>query len=69
MILAVYVGLDEWVNGLIFLGACALVISRWDLNFHEEVNNDLALQGYNAGYFAPNAVPANDLVEQAEDFF
>jgi len=64
-----YVGLDEWVNGLYVWVHAPLVISRWDLNFTEDVNNDLALQGYDAGYFAPNAVPANDLVEQAADFF
>lgn len=64
-----YVGLDEWLCGLYFWVQSPLVITRWDLNFREEVNNDLALAGYPAGYFAPGAIPANDLVAQAQDFF
>lgn len=64
-----YVGLDEWLCGLYFWGHAPLVITRWGLNFREEVNNDLALQGYPAGYFSPNAIPATNLVAQAQDFF
>ena len=64
-----YVGLDEWVNGLYLWAHAPVVATRWNLNFHEEVNNTLALLGYNAGYFSPTAVPAADLVAQAEDFF
>ena len=64
-----YVGLDEWITGLYFWVQAPLVISRWTLNFREEVNNDLTLLGYPAGYFAPTAIPANNLVAQAEDFF
>ena len=64
-----YVGLDEWITGLYFWVQAPLVITRWDLNFREEVNSDLPLLGYPAGYFAPNAIPANDLVAQAQDFF
>lgn len=64
-----YVGLDEWLCGLYFWAQAPLVITRWNLNFREEVNNDLALTGYPAGYFAPGAIPANDLVAQAQDFF
>lgn len=66
---AAYVGLDEWLTGLYLWIHAPLVMSRWHLNFREEVNNDLALQGYPAGYFAPGAIPANDLVAQAQDFF
>lgn len=66
---AAYVGLDEWLCGLYLWVQAPLVITRWDLNFREEVNNDLALLGYPAGYFAPDAIPANNLVAQAQDFF
>lgn len=65
---AAYVGLDEWLCGLYFWVHAPLVMTRWDLNFREEVNNDLALQGYPAGYFSPVAIPANNLVAQAQDF-
>lgn len=66
---AAYVGLDEWLCGLYFWIHAPLVITRWDLNFREEVNHDLALLGYPAGYFAPSAIPATNLVAQAQDFF
>lgn len=65
---AAYVGLDEWLTGLYFWVHAPLVFTRWDLNFREEVNNDLALEGYPTGYFSPGAIPANDLVAQAQDF-
>jgi hypothetical protein len=64
-----YVGLDEWLCGLYFWAHAPIVMTRWNLNFFEEVNNDLALSGYSAGYFAPSAVPAGNLVEQASNFF
>ena len=64
-----YVGLDEWITGLYAWVQAPLVITRWNLNFREEVNNDLPLLGYPAGYFAPDAIPAADLVAEAQDFF
>ena len=63
-----YVGLDEWVTGLYFWAHAPIVATRWNLNFREEVNNTLALQGYPAGYFAPAAVPVGNLVSDASDF-
>ncbi len=65
----VYVGLDEWLEGLYLWVHAPLVMTKWDLNFFEEVNNSLALNGYSAGYFAPSAVTSNNLVEQAANFF
>ena len=64
-----YIGLDEWLEGLYFWAHAPIVMTRWDLNFSEEVNNTLPLSGYSAGYFTPSAVPANNLVEQAANFF
>ena len=64
-----YFGLDEWVPGLYFKAHAPVVATRWDLNFDEIPHNDIPLQGYPAGYFAPSAVPANDLISTATDFF
>lgn len=64
-----YVGLDEWATGLYLWVQAPLVITRWNLNFREEINSDLELTGYPAGYFGPDAIPAVNLVSQAQDFF
>jgi hypothetical protein len=65
-----YIGLDEWVEGLYFWAHAPIVMTRWNLiNSPEEVNNALPLNGYAAGYFAPSAVTAGNLVEQASNFF
>lgn len=65
----VYVGLDEWLSGSYFRIHAPVVYAKWDLNFREEIDSTLALMGYDAGYFTPSAVPANDLVETAKEFF
>ncbi len=64
-----YIGLDEWLHGLYVWVQAPLVLTRWDLNFREDVTSTLTLQGYPAGYFATTAIPVNDLVAQAENFF
>lgn len=65
-----YFGLDEWVPGLYFRAHAPVVATRWNLNFTEvPVAAPLALMGYDAGYFAPAAVPVADLLTSATDFF
>ncbi len=65
---SVYAGLDELVNGLYFRAHAPIVVTRWGLDFHEEILNTLPLEGYPAGYFSPSAVPVGNLVSQASDF-
>ena len=65
---SLYVGLDEWVNGLYFRVHAPVVATRWDLNFHEEIHNTLPLQGYPAGYFSAAAVSSGSLTGSVADF-
>ncbi len=65
----VYVGLDEWFTGLYFRAHAPLVISNWNLHFHEEPISGLAPAGYPAGYFTPSAITAGNLLDTASDFF
>ena len=65
---SIYVGLDEWVEGLYFTAHAPLVATRWNLNFTEDLHTTLPLQGYPAGYFAPSAIPASNLLTQSSEF-
>lgn len=51
-----YLGLDEWANGLFFRAHAPMVWTQWDLNMCE--SKTTGTQGYEIGYFAPTAVPA-----------
>jgi len=66
-----YVGLDEFVPNLYFWIQAPVVATRWDLNFTEipNVTSALPLLGYDAGYFAPAAVPVANLLTSATEFF
>lgn len=56
-----YLGLDEWCDGLYFWIHAPVVHTRWKLNFSEQVIQP-GVNGYEAGYFAPTAIPRSQLV-------
>lgn len=62
-----YFGLDYLINGLYIRFHAPIVHTKWNLNFTEEVIN-AGVNGYNAGYFGPTAVPRNQLLQQFADF-
>ena len=51
-----YVGLDQWLDGLFFRIHSPLVHTRWDLNFCEHVTTP-GIQNYDAGYFDNSFAP------------
>lgn len=55
-----YLGLDEWLCGLWFRIHAPVVYAKWKLNLCENPSNSGTL-GYDAGYFAPAAVPLANL--------
>ena len=64
-----YIGLDEWFCGAYFRIHAPAVWTHWDLHACESVLPVGTLAGYPAGYFGPVAVPADQLVSRALDFF
>jgi hypothetical protein len=56
-----YLGLDQWCDGLYFWVHAPIVYSRWDLHFRE-FDIEPGVNGYDAGYFGPTAVPRSSLV-------
>jgi len=45
-----YLGLDEWKEGLFFRIHCPVVYTRWDLNYDETILN-AGTNSYDPGYF------------------
>jgi len=64
---SLYVGLDEWIEGLWFNMWAPFVHTRWDLNFSEE--KTAGSSNYVPGYFNSSSVPADNLLKNALDFF
>ena len=65
-----YLGLDEWVDGLYFWIHAPVVHTRWRLNPCEQrLDSDTPRSSYAEGYFAPNAVNQQNLQQNALDFF
>ncbi len=64
-----YLGLDEWVEGLYFWVHAPVVHTRWRLNPCEQVDTSIDRNGYAEGYFSPNTVDEQNLVTKALDFF
>lgn len=62
-----YFGLDNILNGLYFRFHAPLVHTKWNLHFSEDVINP-GVNGYDAGYFGPTAVPRNQLLNRFTDF-
>lgn len=62
-----YFGLDEWVNGLFFRLHLPIVYTRWDLDFCESTSLN-GSNAYEAGYFAPAAIPRADLLSNFAAF-
>ena len=62
-----YFGLDYLLNGLYFRFHAPLVYTRWNLHFTEDVINP-GVNGYDAGYFGPTAVPRAQLLSRFTDF-
>lgn len=65
--LGFYLGLDAWKKGFYFWLHAPLAHSRWDINISENVTNP-GVEGYSAGYFAPNEISRGTLLEQFTDF-
>ena len=65
--IAFYIGLDEWLDGLYFRIHAPVVNTRWNLNFTEDVINP-GINGYDAGYFVPTAVPRSQLLNSFTEF-
>ncbi len=62
-----YLGLDAWAKGLYFWLHAPFAHTRWDLNMTENVINP-GVNGYDAGYFAPDPIDRGTLLEQFTDF-
>ncbi len=62
-----YLGLDQWQDGLYFRIHAPVVVTRWDLNFTEEVIDE-GSNGYDAGYFAPTAITRGQLLSNFTQF-
>ena len=63
-----YVGLDNWLEGLYFRIHGPVVHTRWRLDCCE-CNISTGTQGYVEGYFADQAVAQSNLLTNALDFF
>lgn len=62
-----YIGLDDWTPGLFMSFYAPLVHTRWHLNMCETVD----LKGTNShlpGYFSPDTLQRNQLLENATDY-
>ena len=64
---AYYAGLDEWQDGLYFRFHIPVVYTQWHLDFNEKVITP-GVNGYNAGYFGPTAIPREQLLTRFTDF-
>lgn len=62
-----YVGLDEWVKGLYFRIYGPVVNNRVTLDPCESIIQEGTV-GYAPGFFSPNVVPANTLLQSALSF-
>lgn len=62
-----YLGLDEWLCGLWFRIHAPVVYAKWKLNLCEVASNEGTL-GYDAGYFAAQAVPLANLNKSFTSF-
>ncbi len=63
-----YVGLDNWLEGLYFRIHGPVVHTRWRLDFCE-CNVSTGTQGYDEGYFADQAIAQSNLLNNATEFF
>lgn len=63
-----YFGLDQWVEGLYFRIHAPVVHTHWDLGA-KEIVQEKGVQGYEAGYFASEAISRDQLNDKALDFF
>ena len=62
-----YWGLDNCYEGMYFRVHAPLVHAQWKLDYCEDVINE-GIQDYNAGYFAPNIVPRQNLLRSFEEY-
>jgi len=63
-----YLGLDEWMEGLYFRIHAPVVTTRWNLGYCDNTVNS-GTASYAAGYFTPAPVFASSLNQRPEDFF
>ncbi len=62
-----YLGLDEIFKGFYCSVQAPIAHTRWDLSMNEEVISR-GIQGYPAGYFGPNPIPVNHLLNSFTEF-
>ncbi len=62
-----HVGLDNILTGLYFWVQAPLVWTKWNLNVHETISNP-GVNAYAEGYFTPNALPRNQLLNGFLDY-
>lgn len=62
-----YFGLDEWVNGLFVRVHLPVVRTHWTLDFVETVSSP-GTKGYEAGYFAPEPIMRNGLLNSFTEY-
>ncbi len=65
--LSYYAGLDQWQDGLYFRFHIPIVYTSWQLEFNEQIIAG-GVNGYDAGYFAPTAIPRSQLLTSFTDF-
>jgi hypothetical protein len=62
-----YLGLDPWKKGLYYFLHAPFAYTKWDLSMKEDIINP-GVNGYSAGYFAPDTISRGTLLEQFTDF-
>lgn len=67
--LNLYVGLDEWYNGLYFRVHAPITHAKYDLNFKEKTATAEGALGYDEGYMSEAAVTHANVVQNATAFF
>lgn len=65
--LDLYVGLDEWLDGLYFRAHGPIAWSQWNLNFYEPCDV-ITTNSFRPGYFAHNTVSNDQLLNTFGDY-
>ncbi len=62
-----YLGMDEWVEGMYAWIQFPVTWSKWDIGFCEKVKEEGTLP-YLAGYFSPNVINRNSMLQNFSEF-
>ena len=62
-----YLGLDAWAKGVYFCLHAPFAHTRWDININENIIEP-GINGSMAGYFTPDGLPRNELLDSFTSF-